>query len=162
MIDKLKSMWNVPLVLLVLQIASLILMGLWIQHVEKIEPCPLCITQRLIFITTGVLAIIGIWHNKPKGYGILVTLLGLVGLGVAGWHSWIQYHPIVEECGASMGYLMDNLPLDKWLPMLFQGSGDCSEINWTMFGLSIPNWAFINYIIVIVLGIRTLKQKNLV
>jgi disulfide bond formation protein DsbB len=128
--------------------ASLIALALYLQEHDGLEPCPMCILQRYAFILIGVVALAGAIHG-PKGlalkvYGALVIMLSAAGGGVAMRHSWLQHFPPkVETCGADLDFLMGNFPLSQALPKVFAGTGSCSTVDWTLIGLSIPEWAIV-------------------
>jgi disulfide bond formation protein DsbB len=135
--------------------------GLYLQHVEKLEPCPLCIFQRYAFVVTGVIALIAAIHGPRRtGTWIYSTLLVLSSGGgavTAGRQSWLQHNPPnILECGPDLAYMLDSLPLAQVLPKVFKGEGDCAKVTWKFLGLSIPEWAlawFVLFIIAAVLAI---------
>ncbi len=124
------------------------LMGyaLYAQHVLKLEPCPLCIFQRVAVMSIGaVFLLAAVHHPRPRGalvYGALGDLAALAGVAVAGRHIWIQSQPAgaVEACGATLDYMMQILPVMDVITKVLTGSGECAEINWRLLGLSMPWW----------------------
>ncbi len=125
---------------------------LFFQEYLGLIPCPLCVIQRVIFISLGVVYLVAALH-KPQGvmrtiYGVIVSLIALVGSGVSGWHVRLQNLPENEipECGPGLEYMMEVMPLDKVLEKVFTGSGECSEVLWSLWGLSIPAWTFIAFL----------------
>ncbi|HUL41095.1 MAG TPA: disulfide bond formation protein B [Burkholderiales bacterium] len=144
--------------------AGLLGFGLYLQHIEHLEPCPLCILQRLAFIATGLTGLVAAVHNpRTAGQavyaGMLILFAGL-GAGIAGWHFWLQHAPHGKafECGPGIGYMLDAFPLSKALPMIFRGSGDCGNIVWSFLGLSIPGWALVWFILLVIVGLVLLTQ----
>jgi protein dithiol:quinone oxidoreductase len=129
--------------------AGLIALALYLQEHDGLEPCPMCILQRYAFILIGVVALAGAIHGPRGGlalkvYGALVVVLSVAGGGVAMRHSWLQHFPPkVESCGADLDFLMGNFPLSQALPKVFAGTGSCSTVDWTLIGLSIPEWAIV-------------------
>jgi disulfide bond formation protein DsbB len=126
--------------------AALIGFGMYLQQIEHLEPCPLCILQRYAFVVVGLLALLA--AALPRGLGrfvaALAILCALCGAGVGVWHVWLQLHPpAVSACGPSLEYLVSNLPLGRALPRIFQGYGDCTAIDWRFLGLSIPAWSLL-------------------
>jgi protein dithiol:quinone oxidoreductase len=122
--------------------------ALYLQHVEVIEPCPMCILQRYAFAAIAVIALIGVLHNPRRVgltvYGALLLATALTGAGIAARHSWLQRFPTPSySCGADLEYLLDTFPLAKALPAIFSGTGECSKVQWHLLGLSIPEWALI-------------------
>ena len=130
--------------------------ALYAQHVLGLEPCPLCILQRIAVIATGVVFLIAGLH-APAGagrwiYAALATLAAGAGAGIAGRHVWLQSLPPdqVPACGPGYDYMMEAFPLDKALGMIFTGSGECADVDWQFLGLSMPWWTLIAFIGLIV------------
>lgn len=126
--------------------ALLVGVALYLQFHEQLEPCPLCILQRYAYVLVGALALMA--ALMPALLGRMLAALGALvaaaGAGVGGWHVWLQLHPpAVSACGPSLEYLVTNLPLGRALPRIFQGYGDCTAIDWTFLGLSIPAWSLL-------------------
>ena len=76
--------------------------------------------------------------------GLLVLTAGF-GIGVAGWHVRLQNLPAgeVPGCGRGFEYIMDNFALFDALSIIFKGSGECADVVWRLFGLSMPTWVII-------------------
>lgn len=131
---------------------GLVAFGLYIQVKDGLEPCPLCIFQRIAFMATGVLFLLAALHN-PQGlwrriHGGLQFLAAATGAGIAIRHIWIQNHAdeVMAECGAGVEYLFEHFPLHKFLQLVFKGTGECSAIDWKLLGLTIPELALIAFI----------------
>jgi len=127
------------------------LMGfaLFAQHVLLLDPCPLCVLQRVAVISVGIVFLISALHN-PQGrgrnvYAALLAVIAIAGAGVAGWHVRLQNLPPSEvpACGPGLDYMLDNFPLGDALQMVFKGSGECADVVWSFLGLSMPSWVFI-------------------
>ena len=126
--------------------------ALYNQYVEFLEPCPLCIFQRVAFIWMGVFALLAVLQN-PAGWGRklyswLIVLGAVFGAAVAGRHIWLQSLPPgdVPECGPGLNYMLDNFPLTEVLSTVLNGSGSCAEVSWNFMGLSMPMWTMVWYI----------------
>lgn len=134
-------------VLVVLFTAALLGYAYYAQFVLKLEPCPLCIFQRVAIFAVGVVALLAALHN-PRGtgmarvYGVLMGLAALLGLGIAIRHVYIQSQPegSVPACGATLDYLMDVFPLTDVIRKVLTGSGECAKVEWTFIGMSMPQW----------------------
>ena len=146
---------------------SLIGVAMIFQHVMGLEPCPLCIMQRIAVITTGFIALAGAIHNPRRLgiriYGVLVTLAALGGAGISIRHLWLQHLPPdqVPACGPSLDYLLEVFPLTKVLSMLLVGDGTCAQIVWTLFGISIPGWTLVAFVGLAGIGIFQLVRPAL-
>jgi protein dithiol:quinone oxidoreductase len=138
--------------------AALMAFGLYLQHVQNLEPCPLCILQRYAFVATGLVALVAAVHGPGRVgqalYGTLVVLAAGTGAAIAGRQAWLQYNPPdVFDCGPDLGYMLDSFPLSQVLPRVFKGEGDCGKVVWQFLGLSIPEWALAWFVALIAAGL---------
>jgi protein dithiol:quinone oxidoreductase len=129
-----------------------VILALVIQTVYKLEPCPLCITQRMFFMGLGVLFLIGAFV-KPASLmqKIFAALQVLTALGGASWalrHWYLQANKesMIADCGVGFDYMFDNFPLEKMFKLIFKGTGDCAAIDWTFLGLTLPQLALISFV----------------
>ena len=127
------------------------LMGfaLFAQHVLLLDPCPLCVFQRVAVISIGIIFLVAALHN-PAGvgrivYALLLGLAAIAGASVAGRHAWLQQLPPdkVPSCGPGLDYMLETLPFTEVLGKVFRGSGECAEIVWQFLGLSMPGWVLV-------------------
>ena len=130
--------------------AALMAYALYAQHVLGYEPCPLCMLQRVAVIALGVLFLLA-WGHAPgptgaRVYAALLGLTALIGALVAWRHLWIIAQPpgTVAECGASLDYMLDVLPLREVLAKVLSGSGECAKVDWRFLGLTMPAWVLIS------------------
>ena len=130
---------------------GLVGLALFLQQQYHLEPCPLCISQRIAFMALGLLFLIAALHNPGnigrKVYGLVHVAAAVTGIGIAARHIWIQANPdkVMAECGAGFDYIMETFPLKKALDLIFKGTGECSAMDWTMFGLTIPQLSLIAF-----------------
>ena len=122
------------------------------QFAMHIEPCPMCIFQRLAFIAMAIVFIAGALHDPRhigrRIYALLALLAGMIGAGIAARHLWLQLHPVdplLAGCGPGLSYLLDAFPIADVIKKAFTGSGDCGQINWKFLGLTMPAWTLIWY-----------------
>lgn len=126
--------------------------ALYVQHVEFLDPCPLCVLQRIAFIFIGTVGLVAAIHNPARAgrwiYAILVFLGAAGGAAVASRHVWLQSLPPdqVPECGMGLNYMLETMPFAEAMAQVFYGSGECANIDWTFAGLSMPWWTLIWYI----------------
>jgi len=132
--------------------------GAYFQFVEEMEPCPLCISQRIAILLTGIVFLIAAIHNPKKcglkAYSIIGAIVALCGAAISIRHVWIQNLPEdeVPECGPGLEYVFENFPLIKTIELMLSGTGDCADILWTFLGISIPGWTLLAF-----LGLATLS-----
>jgi protein dithiol:quinone oxidoreductase len=145
---------------------GLVGLALVIQTVYKLEPCPLCITQRIVFMCMGVLFLIAAFVKPATILAKLLTvaqvIAALIGAGWAIRHWWIQAHreSMVVDCGVGFDYMFENFPLKKAFTLIFRGTGDCAAIDWTFLGLSLPQLGLIAFIAFGVYAIYLFKINN--
>jgi disulfide bond formation protein DsbB len=129
--------------------AGLLAYAYFLQFSEGLEPCPLCIFQRVAFIAMGLLFLLAALHNPGRVggriYALLLGVAGLAGTAIAGRHVWLQNLPPeqVPECGPGLEYMLEAFPLTDALRMAFTGSGECASVDWVFLGLSMPAWALL-------------------
>ena len=129
---------------------SMLVFGLYLQHVVGLEPCPMCIVQRYAMVGIALLAMLAVfWHEGWRGHvmAALGSVLALGGAFVAARQSWLQwYPPEVLSCGRDFYGMVESFPLQRAIPMIFRGGGDCSKVDWTFLGGSIANWSFVAFV----------------
>lgn len=144
---------------------ALLLLGaaLYMQHGMGLQPCYLCITQRAVTIVIAIAGLAALLHNPAttRLYGAVITLLSLAGGYFSGRQLWLQSLPEEQTpaCGPPADYLFDVFDFGEALGMLLQGDGNCAEVQWTLFGLSIPGWTMLAFTGFAALGILQVIRK---
>jgi len=135
--------------------ASLLGFGYYLQYVEYLDPCPLCMVQRLSYMLIAITALAGAVHNPHRTgvvvYSTILDLAALFGAVVAGRQVWLQHLPAdkVPECGPGLDFMLESYPFLDVVKTLIKGTGDCAEVVWTMLGLSIPEWSLLVFIAIL-------------
>lgn len=151
-----------------LALFSLVLIGiaLYMQHVMGLTPCYLCITQRAFIIAIGLVALAGAIHSPGlsgrRVYAALTGVLAIAGGFFSSKQLWLQSLPAdqVPACGPPVEYLFDAFSFSEALGMLFRGDGNCAEIQWTLFGLSIPGWTLLSFIAILLVALWLAFRKT--
>lgn len=129
----------------------LVSFAMYNQYIVYLNPCPLCVLQRVAYMWMGVFALLAFMHNPGRTgqliYGWLFTLGAIFGMGIAGRHVWLQNLPpdLVPECSPGLNYMLENWPVADVVKTVLYGSGDCAEVLWTFLGMSMPMWTFVWY-----------------
>ena len=129
--------------------AALIAYALYSQLHLGLEPCPLCIFQRIGIALLGVVFLAAALHH-PRGwgrylYGLAIALAALATLLVAARHMYVQSLPpgTLPSCGAPLTVLLKFTPVWEVVRKVLTGSGECSEVTWRFLGLAMPAWVLI-------------------
>lgn len=137
--------------------------ALVMEHAFGFDPCPLCLMQRIWFFAAGVWAYVSLLHNPRWGiYPLLSVVSAAIGGGFSIRQLWLQSLPAdqVPGCGPDMAYMLDAFPLSDILIAMTSGTGDCAEVAWSLFGISIPGWALLGFIAVILLTVMQWRAGN--
>jgi len=152
--------WNYRLVSAVLVLCSIIglTFALYLEHVQGLEPCPLCVFQRVGLIGMGLIALLAFIHNPisnamKRGYALLAAVAIGWSVAVAARHVWLQHLPPdkVPSCGPGLNYLVDALPFNAVLKEVLSGSGECAVIDWTFLGQSLPFWSLLYFSLILLI-----------
>lgn len=129
---------------------GLLAFGMYLQHVQGLEPCPMCIVQRYALMLVAVFAGLASLKGQSgwwKSFGALALLASGFGAFVAARQSWLQWiPPEFATCGRDFYGMIENYSISRAIPMIFRGSGDCTAVDWTFLGGSIANWSFICFV----------------
>ena len=131
---------------------ALIAFALYLQYFANLDPCPLCMLQRVAFIVLGLVFLIGAIHGPGKtGSRIYVGVAGLTaltGVGLAGRHVWLQYNPPqFGSCAGDIYSQLERLPLGRVLANAIRATGDCAKVDWTLLTLSVAEWSLLWFLI---------------
>ncbi len=139
--------------------AGLLGYAYYLQFYEYLDPCPLCIFQRVGVIALGVVflvaALLGGGRVAGRVYAALAALAALGGGAIAARHVYLQGLPpeAIPECGPGLEFMLRTMPLGDTLREVFTASGECAEISWTFAGLSMPAWVLIWFVILGLYGV---------
>ncbi|WP_233246863.1 MULTISPECIES: disulfide bond formation protein B [Limnohabitans] len=144
--------------------AGLLSFGMYLQHVVGLEPCPMCIVQRYVMVLMGLVALLGAGLSGRTASlmaGSVLVLLAGSGAYVAARQTWLQwYPPEVVSCGRDFYGMIETFPLQRAIPMIFKGGGDCSKVDWTFLGGSIANWSFVAFVGLGLLALATVIRHH--
>jgi protein dithiol:quinone oxidoreductase len=127
--------------------AGLIGYAIYAQFHLGLDPCPLCIFQRIGIAALGALFLIAALHH-PRGwstrvYATLIAIAAAATVAVAA--RYLQHLPpgAVPSCGAPLSMMLKFMPLTTVIRKVLTGSGECGIVNWTFLGLAMPAWVLI-------------------
>lgn len=137
----------------------------YLQYVQELEPCSMCMLQRFAMISLGICFLIPLLLNPGKigqrVFASFALLFAITGEVLAGRHVWLQHLPEdkVPACGPNWDYMVDVLPMAEIVATIMKGAGECAEISWQLLGLSIPEQLLIGFTLLIVLVVIILIQS---
>jgi protein dithiol:quinone oxidoreductase len=132
---------------------ALIGFAIYTQLQWGLEPCPLCIFQRIAFAALGVVFLVAGLHAPRRAggraaYGVLGFLAAAVGMGIAGRHTWMQlFPPPMPVCGPPLDFLRETMSTTSVIRRVLTGTGECGNIDWTFLGLSMPAWSLVWFVL---------------
>jgi disulfide bond formation protein DsbB len=141
---------------------ALLAVALYLQHVEKMLPCPLCIIQRYAFAAIALICLVSVAlpRGAAKAGAGLAAIAALAGAGVAGWHLWIKANPSTS-CGIDpLETSLNTIPTAKLLPFMFQADGLCTTDYAPILGLSIPQWALAWFVVLAIVLLGTALKRR--
>ena len=139
----------------------------YLEGVLLLEPCPLCMVDRVILVIIAAVCLVAALHNSNGImrwiYTSIATLFSGVGIAVSARHIWLQGLPPdqVPECGPDLNYMLEVFPLADVIKRIFTGSGECAEISWKFLGLTIPQQTLLLFVflLIVVLIAHFVREK---
>lgn len=149
-----------------LAVCFLLLTSVYLQVFEGAVPCPLCALQRVIFVSLGMILLVGVvLHSRFWGrivVNLLTATMSLLGILLAGRQIWMQYFPMVgnTECGVSLQYMLEVFPLHQALQkILFEGSTECTQRGWEFLHLNMAEWSLVWFILFLLLAVYAFLKE---
>ena len=123
--------------------------ALYAQYGLHLQPCNMCILQRIAVIALGLVFLAAALHNADalgsRLYAVAIAAVAAAGIAVSGRHVWMQMQPpgSLPSCGADFFTMLDMLPVTQVVLKIWNGGGDCQTILWSLFGVSMPAWVLV-------------------
>lgn len=120
------------------------------QYAFGLEPCNLCLAQRVPYVAIALIGWVGIRRPHWMSPGNLTAVAGFVFLAggiIAGYHVGVEQHWWVSAagCGGTAGQAVS---ADQFQQLLQQKPPKaCDEVDWTLFGVSMAAYnAFFSFV----------------
>jgi disulfide bond formation protein DsbB len=146
---------------------ALVGFAIFSQFQWGLQPCPLCIVQRIAFAALAlVLVVAGLHAQRGAGgrraYGLLALVPALVGAGIAARHVWLTHLPPdqVPACGPPLSFMMEANPITDVIRQVLTGSGECAKVDWTFLGLSMPAWSLLWFVLLVLLVLAAAFRRR--
>lgn len=146
--------WRLGFAALFLACAGAIAFALYHQIYQWLMPCLMCVYERIAFIVIGFIALFAVAFVPKSRIGVLVqcdliVTAALVGAGVSIYHVMLQYSPLKSDlsCASSLPFPINlNDPFwPQWFAALIRPVGDCSTVDFMVFGVSAPIWLIVTF-----------------
>ncbi|MBU2871572.1 disulfide bond formation protein DsbB [Colwellia sp. E2M01] len=139
-----------PWLLLALSALGLELSALYFQYILDLQPCIMCVYQRLAIISIFSAGIIG--SVAAQNLFARIIAFGLWGTGAI-WGLIIALEHVEAQSNSGSFFFSCDIipnfptwaPLHEWIPFLFEATGDCGEISWQFLDYSMPQWMIVVY-----------------
>jgi disulfide bond formation protein DsbB len=122
--------------------------ALFFQYAMQLDPCVLCVYERLAVAGIGLAALLGV---IAPGWRLIRFAAYFVWGGSAAWGLSLA----MEHVGIQLGTtnlkceFFANFPawfkLDEWFPAVFTPTGYCDDIQWQFLGFTMPQWMVVVY-----------------
>lgn len=130
-------------------------LALIIEYGYGVDPCALCLTQRLLLFVSGCISVAGLAHNPRLGIYPVVALISIfIGAIFSLRHIYIQVNPEASgTCGMELEFLLqENYPWADVLNAMVSGTGSCAEAS------MIPVFALATFLILAVIAVKQLAR----
>lgn len=130
----------------------------YLQLEVGLDPCLLCMIQRAALAAATVLSLAAACHAPSvagwRRYGIAMFLVALSGACMAGSQVWLQTATDDQAVPIIAGFeaALNAMALDPWISRMGSEFRFCAEINWTLFGFSLPEWSLLAFVALMLLA----------
>lgn len=154
-----------------LVIAGMMGFAFYLEYVNGLEPCPLCMAQRVAFVGLGLVFLVAALWAPVSRAGRWIMTSGLLvfsaaGAALAGRQLYLQSLTAEQAealtCGMGLEFMLDAFPFWEVVRLTLRGTGDCAEVQWVFLGLSIPGWTFVAFLgfAALALWLALMKRSN--
>ncbi len=146
--------------------SGLMAVGFFMQYQMGLEPCALCMTQRVFIVAVGLTALLAFAINPGlvgrRIFAVLGACFAVAGGSFSSRQLYLQSLPAdqVPACGPSFSYLMDNFPIMEAVSVMLRGDGNCAEVSWTFLGVSIPGWTLVAFVGLVAINVWLFIRKE--
>lgn len=130
----------------------------YLEYAIGLKPCGLCLLQRFCLALLAGVCLLAAVHGPGRFGSFLYWLLGLLcslaGTATA-WRQVLLQGDAMEQpptCSPNLTEVFANTPWDCIVQRLYEGTADCTQISWTLFDLSIPEWSLLFFVAMMIVG----------
>ncbi|SBS40398.1 Disulfide bond formation protein B [Marinomonas spartinae] len=144
----------------VVGLAAFALLGVafYMEYQMGLEPCPLCMLQRIVFFFIGLVSIFSALtanEKRRQWFSVTVVVLSLMGAALSIRHLYLQHLPVddLPACMPGLSYMISAFPWQSVARAMIMGTGDCGEVVWTFLGVSIPGWTLVMFALMAIVNV---------
>jgi len=147
-------------------VAGLLVYALFTQYVHGLQPCNMCLLQRLAVAAVGVVFLLATIHHPrawmARVYAVLIGLCAAAGVALGARQVWMQAQPLgsLPSCGADLYTLFDLLPVYEVVKTVWNGGGECQAVTWSLWGLSMAGWVVLSLSALGLLGVLNNARRD--
>ena len=144
---------------------ALLAVAFYMEYQMGLEPCPLCMLQRIVFFCVGVVSLVSALTASEKArkvFSWIVVVLSFVGAALAIRHLYLQSLPMDElpACLPGLSYMFEVFPWQEIMQAMVMGTGECGDVVWTLLGISIPGWTLVAFVGMAIVNIIIALRAN--
>ena len=111
------------------------------QFVFGLEPCVLCLYQRVPFAISIVLGAIGLWRPRYLAAMFALAVAAFaINAGIAVYHVGVEQHWWASAVGCGGKLVTQASVADLMTSLNTKPAKACDAVDWTMFGISMAGW----------------------
>jgi disulfide bond formation protein DsbB len=144
-----------------------VLYALYAEYYQYISPCPLCIAERVVIFTIGLLSLFFALHNPKNNivrvYAFIILILAMFGIKIVAKHLWIMNLPPEQQptsCGMPLDVLFQRVPLNGFISYILRGDAECAKISWNILGVSAPLLVMVLFAVISIMSIMIILNKK--
>lgn len=139
--------------------------ALYFQYGMNMQPCILCIYIRAAFAGVALAALFGMLFVSVPLLR-LAAIAGWLAASIAGMlqaSELLELEQLMQQGGFFSCSLFAEfptwMPLDRWLPSVFEPTGSCGDLSWQFLDKSMAYWSwFILWANIVIAAIILLAQ----
>lgn len=151
-----KLMYKSSLIFLMLVTSLVLSFSIYAQYIMGLQPCPLCLMQRMMVFLLMVLMLFHLsFIKKAYWFSLLQIIVASAGLFFSLRHLWLQSLPSgsAAVCMPGLDVLVHYFPWQTVAKALLWGASDCAEKSWSLWGISMPGWSALYFLFMVLMSL---------
>ena len=150
-----KNFYTIIALLSILSLSS----AIYIEYVLNVNPCTLCLYQRIPYIISIFLCFCGYLNLKKTLWMYFLTFNFLLSLILSGYHVGIENNIFSEFSGCTANNL-NIVDKEELMNSLSENLTNCKDVNFKLIGLSLATINLFISSIIFITGILVIKNEK--